>query len=124
MAETRELKGGEDIFGLADAGRMSDSGGEAGIPLWKPGVRFPRVLKTNRRMKMKKKIILALGLAAAVAAVAVPAFAGFHSHEPREGNGVVCSLCKGTGRSPGPQGPGTGIYQCSWCKGTGFSSGY
>ena len=69
---------------------------------------------------MKKKIILALGLAAAVAAIAVPALAGFHSHEPREGNGVVCRLCNGTGRSSG----GTGPFQCSWCKGTGFNSGY
>lgn len=69
---------------------------------------------------MKKNIILALGLAAAIAALAVPALAGFHSHEPSEGNGTVCRLCQGTGRSNGGQGP----FQCPWCKGSGWNGGY
>ena len=72
---------------------------------------------------MKKKIILALALAAAIAAVAVPSLAGFHSHEPQEGN-FVCNYCNGTGRSYGPQGKGTGAFKCTFCNGTGFKGGY
>lgn len=72
---------------------------------------------------MKKGIILAI---VAVAAIAAPAFAvAFHSHQHEQGvNNTVCNLCKGTGRSAGPGGPGTGMFKCPWCKGTGFNGSY
>jgi len=71
---------------------------------------------------MKKKIILPLALLAALAALAIPALASLHSHEmePREGNGTVCIICKGTGRSSG----GTGPFKCSACNGTGWNGSY
>lgn len=75
---------------------------------------------------MKKKIILALALlAAVVATVAAPSFAAlFTSHGPETHGSFVCNFCKGTGRSYGPQGPGTGPFKCTFCKGTGFQGGY
>lgn len=73
---------------------------------------------------MTKKILIALALLAAVVAmVAAPSFASFHSHEIIHGN-YVCNSCKGTGRSYGSGGPGTGTMKCWQCKGTGFIGGY
>lgn len=68
---------------------------------------------------MKKKIILALGLAAAIAAVAVPAFAGFHSHAEETQGNYTCYMCKGTGRAGG-----TGNTRCIFCNGTGWRGSY
>ena len=72
---------------------------------------------------MKKKIAI-MAIAAAALAVALPTLAGLHSnHEQKEGN-FVCFFCKGSGRSNGPQGPGTGNSKCFACNGTGFQGSY
>lgn len=72
---------------------------------------------------MKKKIAI-MAIALAALAVALPTLASLHSsHEQKEGN-TVCFFCKGSGRSHGAQGPGTGPFKCPHCNGTGFQGSY